>query len=63
MYERMIDDMDLNAGSILDGVSVEEVGKEILEKIIAVAGGEQTKSEQQGIGEEEFTPWSIGPVL
>jgi altronate hydrolase len=63
MYERMIDDMDINAGSVLDGVSVEAVGEEILEKIIAVAGGEKTKSEVQGIGEEEFTPWSIGPVL
>jgi altronate hydrolase len=30
---------------------------------VAVAGGEKTKSEQQGIGDEEFAPWSIGPVL
>jgi len=63
MYERMIDDMDLNAGQILDGVSVEEVGRKIFEKILAVAGGEKTKSEIQGIGAEEFCPWSIGPVL
>ncbi|MCA9116071.1 MAG: altronate dehydratase [Planctomycetaceae bacterium] len=63
MYERMIDDMDLNAGTILDGVPVEEVGREIFEKIVAVAGGEKTKSEQQGIGDSEFCPWSIGPVL
>lgn len=63
MYERMIDDMDINAGQILDGQSVEAVGREIFERIIAVASGEQTKSEAQGIGEEEFCPWSIGPVL
>lgn len=63
MYERMIDDMDINAGKILDGVPVEEVGREIFEKIIAVASGEQTKSEQQGIGDEEFCPWVPGPVL
>jgi len=63
MYERMIDDMDVNAGQILEGASVDEVGREIFEKIIAVAGGEKSKSEQQGIGEEEFCPWSIGPVL
>ena len=36
---------------------------EIFEEIIAVAGGKQTKSEAQGIGEEEFCPWPIGPVL
>lgn len=63
MYDRMIDDMDVNAGRILEGASVEEVGREIFEKIVAVASGEQTKSEQQGIGDEEFCPWPIGPML
>jgi altronate hydrolase len=63
MYTRMIDDMDLNAGEILNGVPVEEVGREIFEKILTIASGEQTKSEQLGIGGEEFVPWAIGPVL
>lgn len=63
MYERMIDDMDINAGRVLDGSSVEEVGEEIFEKIISVASGERTKSEAQGIGDEEFSPWTIGPIL
>ena len=63
MYDRMIDDMDINAGRILEGASVQELGQEIFEEIITVASGKQTKSEAQGIGEEEFCPWSIGPVL
>ena len=63
MYERMQDDMDLDAGRILNGTSVEEVGHEIFELIIEVASGKKTKSEAQGIGDEEFCPWSIGPVL
>lgn len=63
MYQRMIDDMDINAGGILEGGSVEEVGREIFEKIISVASGEKTKSEAQGIGDEEFAPWIIGPIL
>jgi altronate hydrolase len=63
LYEHMIDDMDLNAGRILEGASVEEVGREIFEKIVAVASGEHTKSEAQGIGDDEFCPWSIGPTL
>ncbi|MGQ0633773.1 MAG: UxaA family hydrolase [Planctomycetaceae bacterium] len=63
MYERMIDDMDINAGVILDGASVADVGREIFEKIIAVASGEKTKSEAQGVGDDEFAPWSIGPTL
>ncbi len=63
MYERMVDDMDINAGRILEGATVEEVGREILETILAVAGGEKTKSEAQGLGDEEFCPWVSGPVL
>jgi altronate dehydratase len=56
-------DMDINAGRILEGASVQEVGQEIFEKMIAVASGEPTKSEAQGLGDEEFVPWMIGPVL
>jgi len=63
MYERMRDDMDLNAGVILSGTPVEEVGRQIFDLILEVASGRQTKSEQHGIGEEEFAPWSIGPTL
>ncbi|HJT31877.1 MAG TPA: altronate dehydratase family protein [Pirellulales bacterium] len=63
MYQRMIDDMDINAGVILEGASVEEVGRQIFERVLAVASGEKTKSEWQGVGEEEFAPWSIGPTL
>ncbi len=63
MYEHMLDDMDINAGVILDGTSVEAVGKQIFEEILAVAGGKQTKSEINGVGEEEFAPWNIGPTL
>jgi altronate hydrolase len=63
LYERMTDDMDINAGRILEGVSIEEVGREIFEKVVSVASGERTKSELQGIGDDEFCPWSIGPTL
>jgi altronate hydrolase len=63
MYERMRDDMDLNAGEILQGRSVADVGREIFEEIIAVASGKKTKSEQLGVGDEEFMPWIVGPTL
>ena len=63
MFHRMRDDMDLNAGTILEGASVESVGLEMFEKIIATASGEKTLSEQQGIGDEEFCPWMPGPVF
>ncbi len=63
MYQHMSDDMDINAGVILEGVPVQEVGRQIFEEILAVASGKKTKSELAGVGEEEFAPWSIGPTL
>lgn len=63
MFERMSDDMDINAGRVLDGATVDEVGHEIFDEILAVASGKPTRSETLGIGDEEFVPWMIGPVL
>ncbi len=63
MYEKMKDDMDLDAGTILEGESVESVGRRLFDKILEVASGDLTKSERIGVGEEEFAPWTIGPTL
>ncbi len=63
LYNHMLGDMDINAGRVLEGVPVEQVGREIFDKILTVASGEKTKSEINGVGEEEFAPWSIGPTL
>jgi altronate hydrolase len=63
MFERMRDDMDIDAGVILDGTPISAVGQQIFEEILAVASGKRTKSERAGVGEEEFAPWSIGPTL
>lgn len=64
LFNWMEDDMDINAGTILDGIETsEQVGRRIFEKIVAVAGGERTKSELAGVGDEEFAPWLLGPVL
>jgi altronate hydrolase len=63
LYGRMEEDMDLDAGVVLQGTSVEEVGQAIFDEALAVAGGKRTKSEAQGLGDEEFAPWMLGPVL
>jgi len=64
MYERMRDDMDVNAGAILsEGRSVDEVGEEIFARVLAIASGEPSKSERLGLGDEEYQPWVLGPVL
>lgn len=64
MFERMTDDMDVNAGDMLSGgVSLEMKGREIYDMILAVASGEASKSEAQGLGDYEFVPWQIGAVM
>ncbi len=64
LYEHMNDDMDINAGRIVDGsATVEEVGAEIYDMVLAVASGQETKSESLDYGEEEFVPWHIGTVM
>jgi altronate hydrolase len=59
----MEEDMDLDAGVVLDGTPVQEVGRTIFDEVLAVASGKRTKSEAQGLGDEEFAPWMLGPVL
>jgi len=62
-YQRMYDDMDLNAGQVLEGVRMEEVAAELLDLVLAVASGQPSKSEAQGVGEAEFNPWRLGETV
>lgn len=63
MYRHMAEDMDINCGRIVDGTAtLAEVGEEIFERIITVASGGRTASEELEIGQEEFVPWLLGTV-
>jgi altronate hydrolase len=63
VYESMVEDMDINCGDVLAGVSLEAKGQEIFEKVLKVASGERTKSEGLGYGDLEFVPWQIGATM
>jgi len=63
MYHRMIDDMDINGGEVVEGSSLEAKGQEIFDMILRVASGEKTKSELLGYGDNEFVPWQIGATV
>ena len=64
MYERMDEDMDINCGVIVDeGTPIDVVGARIFDRILEVASGDPTKSEQLGFGDDEFVPWQIGAVM
>jgi altronate hydrolase len=63
LWRRQEEDIDLNCGEILDGTkSVDEMGQEIFEMLLATASGKPTKSELHGYGQNEFVPWQIGAV-
>ncbi|MBN1285410.1 MAG: altronate dehydratase [Anaerolineae bacterium] len=64
LYARMPGDMDIDAGRVIsEGVSIEAMGAELFEKMLAVASGERSKGELAGVGKEEFVPWIPGALL
>ena len=64
IYRHMEEDIDINCGAMLDGVAtLESLGEEIFNRVLAVASGERTKSELLGYGDAEFNPWKIGAVV
>lgn len=64
IYERMIEDIDINCGSVIDdGESHMAAGQRIFEYVLSVASGQQSKSEMLGYGDTEFNPWKIGAVV
>jgi altronate hydrolase len=61
-YNRMRENMDVNAGAIADGnSSVEQMGKTVFDLLLEVASGKRTAAER--MGHQEFVPWRIGPVM
>jgi altronate hydrolase len=36
------------------------MGQRIFELMLAIASGEESKSESLGLGDNEFVPWQIG---
>lgn len=63
MYRRLAEDMDINAGRILEGeASLAEVGDEIYRRVIALAAGEPSASEVLGHQEFILTYKSFDPI-
>jgi len=61
MYRRLVDDMDINCGVVLDGeATIAEMGERIFRLLLDTASGRRTKSEELGVGNNEFVPWQIG---
>jgi len=62
LFARMHKNLDINAGTIIDGEeTIEEVGRRIFEAIVAVASGQLTKAEYRG--HREFSIGRIAPTF
>lgn len=63
MYEHMREDMDIDTGGIATGAdTIESAGERIFERILSVASGEKTLSEEFDYGDNEFVPWQVGAI-
>lgn len=64
LFRAMEEDMDIDCGPIAAGEkTVEDMGREIFELIVATASGRRTRSEEFGYGDNEFVPWHLGATL
>ena len=62
MYERMIDIIDINAGTVISGEdTIQTMGEKVLEHIIEIANGKISKAELKG--QNDFIPWKRGISL
>jgi altronate dehydratase large subunit len=60
---RLAADMDVNAGRILEGeATLDQVGDEIYDRVLAVASGERSMSEEQGHQEFILTYKAFDPI-
>ena len=61
-YEKMIDNIDINAGKIINGeANLDAMGREIFEMMLRVANGDLTKAES--LGHQEFGIYRIGDTF
>jgi altronate dehydratase large subunit len=59
IYEAMKDDMDVNAGTLVEGKSREEIREEMIDLLTRVVNGEKTKAEVNGM--DVFTFMTVHP--
>jgi altronate dehydratase large subunit len=59
IYEAMRDDMDINAGSLVEGKPLGELRAGMIDRMVRVINGEKTKAEANGM--EVFTFMTVHP--
>jgi altronate dehydratase len=59
IYNAMRDDMDVNAGVLVEGRQLSQLRDEMIERMIRVINGENTKAEANGM--DVFTFMTVHP--
>ena len=60
-YRKLPEDMDFDAGRLLSGQSsIDSLGEELLDKVVAVASGQKTWSEKWK--QRQFQVWTAGKL-
>lgn len=64
LWRRQQDDMDVNCGTIVEGEeTIEQAGERIYQRLIEMASGARTRSEELGYGSQEFVPWIMNAIM
>lgn len=61
LFQRKHGWMDFDAGTVLQGETPEKAGERLLDTVLRIAGGKQTKAERHGY--REISIWKSGVVL
>lgn len=61
-FDRLSEDMDVNAGSILRGSSLDDIAGEIYQQVFSIASGQNSKSEALGHTEFILTYKTFDPI-
>ncbi len=62
IFEKMNDNIDFNAGTIIDGTeTIDQVGDRLWQEVLDVCNGKMTKSEI--LKQHDFGLWRIGPTF
>jgi altronate dehydratase large subunit len=59
LYQAMMDDMDIDAGSLIEGKPLEALRDEMIDQMVRTINGEKTKAEANGM--EVFTMMTVNP--
>jgi altronate hydrolase len=64
LWVKQEEDIDLNAGTIVDGeTTVSALGEALFRQMLAACSGTKPKSGRHGYGQSEFVPWYLGAVM